>query len=70
MLVLTRRRSEETVIVTASGERIVVTMLCHPGQSVRLGFTGDRSIRVMRGEIEPNFIAAPTPASTDQRLSA
>src|SRR5262249_9795174 len=46
MLVLTRRIDEEIII----GDDIRVTVLAIQGNTVRLGFTAPRSVRIMRPE--------------------
>jgi carbon storage regulator CsrA len=48
MLVLTRRIEEEVII----GDDIRVTVLSIQGNTVRLGFTAPRSVRVMRLELQ------------------
>jgi carbon storage regulator CsrA len=48
MLVLTRRIEEEVII----GDDIRVTVLAIQGNTVRLGFTAPRSVRVMRLELQ------------------
>ena len=53
MLVLTRRRGEAVVIKTPSGERIKVLFIeCKTFNSVRLGFAADRSVEILREEVE------------------
>jgi carbon storage regulator CsrA len=55
MLVLTRRIDEEIII----GDDIRVTVLAIQGNTVRLGFTAPRSVRIMRPEVQ----ARPVPGA-------
>jgi carbon storage regulator CsrA len=48
MLVLTRRIDEEVII----GDDVRVTVVSIHGNTVRLGFTAPRSVRVMRLELQ------------------
>ena len=51
MFVVTRKKDQEIVIVTASGERILVKLLrCSPG-AAKIGLEADEDIRFVRGEI-------------------
>ena len=49
MLVLSRKLQQEIMI----GENIKVTVLKVKGNTVRLGIEAPRSVRVIRGELEP-----------------
>ena len=57
MLVLTRRIEEEIII----GDDIRVTVLAIQGNTVRLGFTAPRSVRIMRPEVR----ARPAPGAAN-----
>ncbi len=51
MLVITRRKDQEIVIVTPSGEKILLKLLrCSPA-SVKIGLEAEEDIRIIRGEI-------------------
>jgi len=54
MLVLTRRIEEEVII----GDDIRVTVLSIQGNTVRLGLTAPRSVRVMRLELQGRQVPA------------
>ena len=51
MLVLSRRESERIKL----GNSIVVTVVRVAGDRVRLGIEAPADIRVLRGELEPEF---------------
>lgn len=51
MLVLSRKRDEEIVIQTPSGEIITLLLVEIRGEKVRLGFTAEQKIIVHRKEV-------------------
>lgn len=51
MLVLSRKRDEEIVIQTPSGEIITLLLVEIRGEKVRLGFTAEQKIKVHRKEV-------------------
>ncbi|MCE9607103.1 MAG: carbon storage regulator [Planctomycetia bacterium] len=55
MLVLTRKLDQQIQI----GEGIVVTVLQVKGNSVKIGISAPRDVRVLRGELEPKNEEAP-----------
>lgn len=62
MLVLSRRKPGETVVLRLEdGREIVVTLLENDRGKVRLGFTCDRSIQIYRGEALGEFGPASAP---------
>lgn len=58
-LTLARRPFEQVEITTASGERIVLTVLQIRPQGVKLHFAAPESVRILRSEL---IAAEPTAA--------
>ena len=51
MLVLSRKYTEE-IVITLGGERVIVTLIEVRGDKVRLGFTANESVKIIRSELE------------------
>lgn len=51
MLVLSRKKNEEIIIVTAHGEEIILRISDVNSGCAKIGLQADRSIRIMRGEL-------------------
>ena len=62
MLVLTRKLQEK---ITIAGN-ITVTVLRVKGQTVRIGIEAPREIRVVRGELPPEAVAAEADAEESE----
>lgn len=68
MLVLSRRRGEELVIVTETGEEIIIVAVETTGGQVRLGIHAPQSMKIWRREIykaaqgEKNHVSTEHPA--------
>lgn len=50
MLVLGRKIDERVTLTTQSGEVITVMVVDIRGETIRLGFEADRSVRILRGD--------------------
>ncbi len=57
MLVLTRKKDEEIVITTPSGERIVMQVCEIQGDKVRFGFRAAREVEINRKEVQDRIDA-------------
>lgn len=51
MLILSRRRNEDVIITTPSGEKVLVRIIDIRGDKVRIGFHADERIEIMRREL-------------------
>lgn len=51
MLILTRRPGESITIETPEGRTIMMTVLAVKGTQVRVGFTADKDVSVVRNEL-------------------
>lgn len=65
MLVLTRKQKEEIHI----GNNVTITILRIKGQSVRIGITAPRDVRVIRGELQADAPETDQPAPRESQAS-
>lgn len=64
MLVLSRKKNEQIVI----DGQIEVEILQIKGNTVRLGIKAPRDVKVLRGELKPFGMAAPTDAAAADQI--
>ena len=62
MLALTRRCGEEIIIDKESGEEIVIAVLQHPQQGIRIGIEASRRFEIFRREVLERKLTAQTAA--------
>src|SRR5439155_15529870 len=66
MLVLTRKLQQQIKI----GEQITVTILKVKGNTVRVGITAPREVRVVRGELPKDIDAASAPTAPTAAIAS